>query len=341
MTARAGAGAGAITAAGRSWPRRAAALAAVPALYALPFLGLSEYVMAVAVSAAAHCVLAVGLNLVYGYAGLLSLGQVAFWGIGSYAAALLVVDAHWPIWAAVAAGGAAAGAAGLAVGFSSLRLSRHAFAIVTLIFALLMQLVARDWSSITRGPLGIPGLPVPSVEIAGVGTYAFNTAGRFYILMLTLALLSVGAVYAVVHSRVGRALAAIRENEALAESQGIDSLRYKLLAIGLSAVLSGLAGGLYVFHLSIVDPTIFDFAYTEATLIMVIVGGPGFFWAVVASSIGFTVLPEFLRVADKIRYVLYGAVLVAAMLVMPRGIGGLIRDRRVAAMKRALRGAPR
>lgn len=311
----------------------------VSGLYTLPLLGLSEYYMAVAISACAYAILAVGLNLVYGYTGLLSLGQVAFWGIGAYAAVLLVMDAKWPIWAAVPAGGLVAGLAGLVVGFSSLRLSRHAFAIVTLIFALLMQLVARDWSSVTRGPLGIPALPAPAIELPLLGRIVFDTANRFYVLMLSLALGSIAIVYAIVHSRIGRALVAIRENEVLAESQGIDALRYKLVAVGVSASLAGLAGGLYVFHLSVVDPSIFDFAYTEATLIMVIVGGPGYFWAVVCSSIGIAVLPEMLRITDKVRYVIFGAILIIAMLVMPRGIGGYVADRRIAALRKALAGS--
>jgi len=317
--------------------RVAGAAAAVAALYALPAVAPSEYVMSVAIGAAAFCILAVGLNLVYGYTGLLSLGQVAFWGIGAYVAALLVKDLGWPIWAAVAAGGIGAGLAGVLVGFSALRLSRHAFAIVTLTFALLMQLIARDWSEVTRGPLGIPALPPPVADIPGFGRVVFDTAGRFYLLMLTLALAAVALVHVIVHSRIGRALVAIRENEALAESQGVDTLRYKLLAVVVAAVLAGLAGGLYAFHLSVVDPSVFDFTFTEAMLIMVIVGGPGCFWAVVASSVVFTVLPEWLRIADQVRYVLYGGLLVAAMLAMPKGIGGFLRARAVARMRRSLR----
>ncbi|MBM3567444.1 MAG: branched-chain amino acid ABC transporter permease [Alphaproteobacteria bacterium] len=307
--------------------------AAAALLYLLPTAGFSDYVMAVATSACAYCILAVGLNLVYGYTGLLSLGQVAFWGLGAYVAALAAVDLKWSIWAGVLVGGVIAGISGIAVAFSSLRLSRHAFAIVTLIFALLMQLIARDWSEVTRGPLGIPALPQPTLDLPGLGRFVFDTPARYYVLMLTLALASIVVVYSIVHSRIGRALVAIRDNEALAESQGMNTLHYKLLAVGVSAALAGLAGGLYVFHLSVVDPSIFDFAYTEATVIMVIVGGPGCFWAVIASSIGFSILPEALRVTDRVRYVLYGAILVAAMLVMPKGIGGLLQQRRIAAMR--------
>jgi branched-chain amino acid transport system permease protein len=202
-----------------------------------------------------------------------------------------------------------------------------------------MQLIARDWSEVTRGPLAIPGLPAPSMWLPGVGAIVFDTANRFFVLILTLAVAAVGLVYFVVHSRIGRALAAIKENEALAESQGIDALRYKLLAVGVSALISGMGGGLYVFHLSIVDPSIFDFSYTESMLIMVIVGGPGFFWAVVWSSIGFTILPEMLRIADRTRYVFYGVVLVVVVLAMPKGIGGFLRDRRIAALRKSLTGS--
>src|SRR5690348_1566010 len=114
-------------------------------------------------SFATLAVLSTALNLVYGYTGLLSFAQVGFFGLGAYAAALLVTELGWPALAAVAAGGGLAAVAGLLIGYSSLRLSRHAFAIVTLSFALLCMIVARDWVSLTRGSMGIPGLPVPAL----------------------------------------------------------------------------------------------------------------------------------------------------------------------------------
>jgi branched-chain amino acid transport system permease protein len=138
------------------------------------------------------------------------------------------------------------------------------------------------------------------------------------------------AIYFVVTSRLGRAMQAIRMNEPLAQSQGIDPLRYRLLAIGLSAFLAGGVGGLFVFYLTIVDPSVFDFYYTETMLIMVILGGPGSFWGVLASSAVLAALPDMLRFTTDLRMVLYGVVLIAAMLLFPRGVGGWFLKRRLA-----------
>jgi branched-chain amino acid transport system permease protein len=133
---------------------------------------------------------------------------------------------------------------------------------------------------------------------------------------------------------------AIRLNEPLAESQGINPLSYKLLAIALSALLAGIVGGLFVFYLTIVDPSIFDFYYTETMLIMVIIGGPGSFWGVLGASAVLAALPDLLRFTTDLRMVLYGAVLIVAMLLFPGGVGGW-RERRRMARWRAPRLAPR
>jgi branched-chain amino acid transport system permease protein len=303
---------------------RALALAVgIAALYALPVTGLSEYWMTVAATACAFAVLSQGLNLVYGYAGLLSLAQVTFWGLGGYTAALLAIDRGWNPWATLPVAGLVAMLAGLGVGYASLRLSRHSFAIVSLVLALLVQLVARDWQSLTRGPLGIPGLPV-----LRIGALAFDSAAHFYWPMLTFAVVVLAVIWRVMRSRIGRLLLAIRQNEPLAGSHGIDVLAHRLLAIGLSAFLSGIAGGLFAFKLSVVDPSILDFYYTESMLIMVIIGGPGSFWGVTAAAVVFTVVPELLRLSAELRMVLYGGVLVAAMVALPTGFGGLIARRR-------------
>src|SRR5437667_268953 len=131
-----------------------------------------------------------------------------------------------------------------------------------------------------------------------------------------------------------RAMRAIKLNEPLAQSQGVNPLSYKLLAIALSALLAGIVGGLFVFYLTIVDPSIFDFYYTETMLIMVIIGGPGSFWGVLGSSAVLSALPDLLRFTTDLRMVLYGAVLIAAMLLFPGGVGGWLQRRRLARWRR-------
>jgi branched-chain amino acid transport system permease protein len=315
--------------------RAVAVVLGVAALFAIPRVTGHEYVLALGVSFATFAVLSGGLNLVYGYTGLLSFAQVGFFGIGGYTAALLVTERGWSLWAGAAAGGALAALVGLVVGYSSLRLSRHAFAIVSLSFALLCLIVARDWVSLTRGAMGIPGLPIPSLDLPGGLRWRLAQPADFYYLLMGFAVVAQAAIYLVVSSRLGRAMRAIKWNEPLAQSQGINPLSYKLLAIALSALLAGIVGGFFVFYLTIVDPSIFDFYYTETMLIMVIIGGPGSFWSVLAASAVLSALPDLLRFTTDLRMVLYGAVLIAAMLLFPGGVGGWLRRRRMMRWRRS------
>jgi ABC-type branched-subunit amino acid transport system permease subunit len=297
----------------------------------LPRLVASDYVVSVAVGACLFTVAAAALNLVYGYTGLLSFAQIAFWGIGGYAAALTVVELGGTFWQGLLVAACVNGALALGVGYPALRLNRHAFVIVTLSFALLASLVARDWTALTRGPLGIPGLPAPSL----FGVALRGTAG-FYYLALAYAVLALGLLYALASSHIGVTLRAIKQDEVLARSQGISGLGYKLLAFTIGAMLTAVAGGIYVFHLTIVDPLILDFYYMQTFLIMVIIGGAGSFWGVVIAGVLMSALPELLRFSDDLRMVLYGAILVVAMLVMPDGVAGWLERRRLARLEAVL-----
>ena len=317
-----------------------AVIAGLIALFALPLVIDNDYVMALGISFAAMSVLAGGLNLVYGYTGLLSFAQVGFFGIGGYTATLLVVDRGWSLWAGVAVGGMLCIAVALLIGYSSLRLSRHAFAIVSLSFALLCAIVARDWPELTRGSMGIPGLPTPVMDLPGGLRWRIVDPSDFYYLLMGFAVIAHGAIYLVVTSRLGRAMRAIKLNEPLAQSQGINPLSYRLLALSLSALLAGIVGGLFVFYLTIIDPSIFDFYYTETMLISVVIGGPGSFWGVLASSAVLVVLPDMLRFTTDLRMVLYGVALIVAMLIFPGGVGGWLYRRRVARWRRPKPKAP-
>jgi branched-chain amino acid transport system permease protein len=293
----------------------------------LPLWVATPYALELGISLALFAVLSTGLNLVYGYTGLLSFAQVAFFGIGGYTSALLWTHFGLPMLAGALAGGVLATLLGLVIGYASLRLSRHAFAIVSLSLALLCLIISRDWVSLTRGPMGIPGLSAPAIALPGIAPLQLDRPAAFYCLMLIYAAAVIALAYRLVHSRIGRAFLAIKLNQPLAESQGINPLRYRLLAIGLSALVTGIAGGLYVFHLTICDPSVFDFYYTEAMLIMVIIGGPGSFWGVLAASAAFSVVPDLLRFSTDLRMIFYGVVLILAMLAFPRGLGGWLAAR--------------
>jgi branched-chain amino acid transport system permease protein len=303
--------------------RPAAVIALVAVACLVPFVGLSSYGMSVAVVALVYVVLAQGLNLIYGYTGWLSFAQVGFWGIGAYTAAILWTRHGLSPWLGVVVGGVVAALAAVGIGIPSLRLSRTAFIIVTLTFALLLQLLATDWISLTRGPLGLPGLPP-----LHIGSHTFATAREFYWVMLVWVAITLAIVYRVVRSRLGRTLLAIRSDEFLAQAQGIPVLRYKLAAFALAAWLSGVAGGLYGFYLTVVDPSIFGFAFTQAMLVMVVVGGRGSFWGVTLAAIVLAVAPEMLRFANEWRLISYGVILVVVVLTMPGGVAGVVKGRR-------------
>lgn len=287
---------------------------------ALPLVVATPYALGIAISTLTFMVLATSLNLVYGYGGLLSFGQAAFFGLGAYTSAILVVDAQWNFWLATLAGATLSTALGIVVGFASLRLSRNAFVIVSLAMTIILQLVAKDWSAVTRGPAGLPGLPAPSL-----GPLAFDSARSYYWLALGMAAALLALVHAVVNSPAGRIFAAIRLNEPLAKSQGINPMPYRLMAIGLSAFVAGAIGAVHVFNLSVVDPSVFDFYYAEVMLIMVLLGGPGRFWGVIAAAVVFSAVPELLRVSNDARAVVYGFILMGLMLFMPEGFAGLAR----------------
>jgi branched-chain amino acid transport system permease protein len=307
------------------------------ALALLPFFAPGDFVVTIAIQALSFMVLATGLNLIYGYTGLLSFAQVAFWGLGGYTSALLTVDLGMSPWLGLLAGALVAAVVSLVVGFAALRLSRHSFVIVTLSFALLLQLIARDWVDLTRGPMGIPGLPALQISLPGMGTFSSADPQVSYAFILVFTVAALAGVYRLVNSRIGRALVAIKHNEPLAQSQGINTLHYKLFAFGVSAALSAIAGGFFVFHLSIVDPTIFNFYYTEMSLIMVIIGGAGSFFGVLWASLFFTVIPELLRIGAELRMMGLGVLLILAVLLFPQGLGGYIRRLRFEQWRKEMR----
>jgi len=307
------------------------AVAAALAFAALPFVTSSNYIVGVGVSALLFTVAAAALNLIYGYTGLLSFAQLGFWGIGGYVSALTVVTFGGNFWWGVLWAALINAAIALVVGYPMLRTNRHAFVISTLTFALLVSLIARDWVDLTRGPLGIPNLPPPTVF-----GRTFSTTHQFYGIAWGFSVAMLAFLYALCSSRIGRTLIAIKQNEPLVRAQGISPMPYKLAAFAISAAITGAAGGVFVFHLGIVDPLILDFYYMQTFLIIMIIGGAGSFWGVVAAGIALSALPEVLRFSADFRMIIYGVILVAAMFAMPSGVAGWLRDRRIARLRAEL-----
>jgi len=313
-----------------------ASIIAALLLAALPLLTTSNYIIGIGISALIFTVAAAALNLIYGFTGLLSFAQLGFWGIGGYTTALTVVTFGGNFWWGLVWAALINAAIALVVGYPTLRTNRHAFVIVTLTFALLATLIARDWVELTRGPLGIPNLPPPQAF-----GHRFATTGQFYWIAWAFSVAMLGLLYALCSSRIGRTLIAIKQNEPLVRAQGIAPMPYKLAAFAISAAITGAAGGVYCFHLGIIDPLFLDFYYMQTFLIIVIIGGAGSFWGVIVSGIALSALPEVLRFSADLRMIIYGLILVVAMFVMPSGVAGWLREKKLAEMRDQLRGALR
>lgn len=297
--------------------RRVLAALGALALLTVPAWLQSPYHLHVLIMAGIFTILASSLNLLLGYAGQLSLGHAAFFGIGAYASALLTLRLEWPFAAGLASATLAAGAAGWIIGRLAFRLRGAYFVLVTISFAGVINLVSVNWMELTNGPLGLPG--VPAAALAGV---SFRSKGAYYYLVLGGAALAVLVCRRLARSRVGRAFVALRENEPLAESVGIDAVHYLVVAAVASAALAGLAGSLYAHYTRLVSPEVFLFTYTLTMVIMVVAGGKGTLAGPVVGALLFTALPEALRevLSWQWQMISYGLLLVLLVFFLPRGI---------------------
>jgi branched-chain amino acid transport system permease protein len=188
---------------------------------------------------------------------------------------------------------------------------------VTISFAGVISLVSVNWMELTNGPLGLPGVPAP--ELPGL---SLRTKSAYYFLVLAATALAYLVCHRLVRSRLGRAFVALRENEALAESVGVDPTRTLVLAAVVSAAMAGVAGSLYAHYTRFVSPEVFLFSYTVTMVIMVVAGGKGTLAGPVVGAVLFTVLPEVLRevMAWQWQMLAYGVLLVLLLFFLPRGI---------------------
>ena len=303
--------------------RRIASLPALlvlfAALLAAPSFS-SPYLLHVLVLCCVVSIPAVGLNLMLGYTGLVSLGHMAFAGIGAYTAAVLMVDAKLGFWGALALGTLAAGIAGGAIGAVCLRFRSHFFMIVTLAFGLMLFSVMNNWDDVTRGAAGFPGIPRP----APVGGFAFGRLENFYYLALGCAALAFAVQWLVVRSEFGRILAALRQDERLAQARGINAMLYKTAVFALGSAIAGSGGVLQVSFLRVAAPATFSLGESINAVLVVIVGGAGSLAGPALGALVFVGLPEYLRVASEWRLVVFGVILVLLMLFAPRGLAGLL-----------------
>jgi branched-chain amino acid transport system permease protein len=314
--------------------RRALAWLWLAGLIGLPLVLQDQYLLHILIITGIFTIAAMSLNLLLGYTGQLSLGHVAFFGIGAYASALVslgfdvtifdltLVHTGWPVPAGFALAIAISGLCGYLIGKLSFRVRGAYFVIVTISFAEVTRLVALNWVDLTQGPLALTNIPPFSFDLPYFGEVTLWGKVANYYLVLAVAAASYIIIKRLVGSRIGRALTALRDNEPLAASVGIDVTRYLVLAAVLSAALAGAAGSLYAHYVKIIDPDIFLFIYTVTMVIMVIAGGKGTLAGPIVGGLIFGLLPVVLReyLAPQMQWIIYGAFMILIVFVLPQGI---------------------
>ena len=302
-------------------------------LVVLPFL-LNPYLVFVISSIFIYSILALGLNLLLGYAGQFAFANAAFFGIGAYATALLKLHAGVSFWIGLPLAGVITAAIGILVGLPALRLSGLYLAMATLAFAQLVQWGLIHWPSVTFGAGGTK-VPPP-----GFGPSPFSYETNVYLLSLCLASLAVVVTWNIVRSRVGRAFVAIRDGEVAAQALSIDLARWKTTAFGLSAFYAGIAGGLHSALLGFVAPEGYDLFQMVTHFAMVVIGGLGSVTGSVLGAALLTVLPEVLRTVKSIQEIVFGAILMVCIIFLPDGLYGFVR-RRLPAWRETVHRVPR
>jgi branched-chain amino acid transport system permease protein len=306
-------------------PRVARSLLVAALAIALPWILAGKYHAHLLVLAGLFVLMALGLDLILGYLGELSLGHAAFFGIGAYATALLTRGWGVPFPLDLALASLCTGVFGFLVGYPSLRLTGPYFAIVTFGFAEILRLIALNWISVTRGPMGLPD--IPPARLFGL---VFDSEVEYYYLTLVLAGLAILVTRRLMGATIGQAFLAIRENAELASAVGIHPFRYKLIAFCIGMSFTGAAGSVYARYVHFVDPTALAFFYTYTVVAIVIVGGQGSIRGTIIGALLFTLLPEYLRVTETYRLPLFGALVILAIVFMPEGINGLLARSRAA-----------
>ena len=281
-----------------------------------PFL-TNMYHLQVLVFIGIYAILALSLNLLNGYVGLLSIGHAAFYAIGAYASAKLSIELGLPWVLALAGAGAVSGLFGYLIAKPTLRLSGIYLTLVTLGFNMILFLVLQNWMSFTNGPLGIMDIPPPSLFGCVVSSRL-----QYYYLILALVLATVFSMHRLMTCRFGRALTAIRENELAAEATGVNTTRYKVQAFVLSAFYAGIAGSFYAHFVKYISPDSFTINESFILLAMLAFGGQGNLIGPVVGAAALILIPEIFRPLQEYRMFVYGGVLIVMMLVRRQGLLG-------------------
>lgn len=302
---------------------RAVALGAVVVLAALPWV-LARYQLSILTDLLIYGLFAMSLDLIIGYTGMVSFGHAAYFGLGAYGSALVLIHFEQPVPVALLAGALLAGIVAAPVAYLSTRATGIYFAMLTLAFAQLLYTVAYKWRDFTGGSDGIAGVPKTTLFWGGP---SLATPRAFYLLVAACILLSLLACQALVRSPFGRALMAIRENERRFTSLGRDPRPFKLVVFVVAAIFAGLAGALFAPFRGFASPEVMFWLLSGQVLMMVVMGGIGTLVGPVLGAMVFILIQEIASSYTEHWMIITGILFVLMVIFLPRGLMGLVRGR--------------
>lgn len=294
------------------------AVACAVVLLGLPLAGANQYIMRIIIMIGIYSMLGLGLNVLTGYTGQVSLGHAGFYAIGAYTASLLTLKFGVNFAVAAVAGASLASLCGLLLGLPTLRLKGTYLSIVTLGFGEIVKMVLMNWDQVTNGTLGLKNIPRPS--IFGLNLTLANN-GIYYLMLFLVGLITLVCIL-LVKSKIGRAFMSIKEDELAATMMGIKTTRYKILSFVISAFITGIAGAFYASMIGFIDPNSFTFDTSTLILSVVILGGMGTIRGMFLGSAILIAFPEVFRFLMDYRFVVYGLVLIFMMRYRPQGVLG-------------------
>lgn len=284
-------------------------------LFAVPWILPNRYLVNIAVLIGIYSLMAIGLNLLIGYAGQISLGHAAFYGLGAYTASVLAIRFQMNTFLAMLAAMILVGVIAWLIGRPTLKLKGHYLAMATLGFGVVVQIILEELVDLTGGTQGLSN--IPKLNIFG---FEFQNDFEIYFLVWGLVILIQLMVVYLIQGKIGRAFLAIHTNETAAESLGIHTASLKLSAFVISAVLAGMAGAFYAFSISYISPEPFGYNFSVMLVTMVIVGGSGSLWGPLVGTVIMGVIPELLRGFKNFDTVFYGLLLMLIIIFLPGGI---------------------
>ena len=314
-----------------TWKKRLSRFAVLAVLILLPRFVQDRYFMHIVVTAGIFTILTMSWNLLAGYTGQLNLGHAAFYGVGAYTSALVSMKLGFSPWLGLPAGGVVAAFFGFVLGFPSLRLAGPYLAITTIGFAEILRLVAINWVDLTRGSLGLSGIPLLTPIHVGSWRFQFYFEKDYYYVVLGAALMTFFCIRRLTRSEFGVSLMALRDDQTGAQSIGIDVSAYKLAAFTISAFFAGFAGALFAHFVRLVSPETMSLHVTFDVLTMTMIGGLGTAGGPIVGAVALTFVSNWLRYVEDffkmdIRLVVYGLMLILTIRFMREGLMGIVRN---------------